>query len=164
MDLYHRLSVILIHVPTLNERKDDIGLLADKFCADICVDYGIAKKEITPKALSLLKEYNYTGNIRELRNIVERLVILSGTKITEVEVTNFASNGDQKPKYTLNSNVDMTGYTSFNDFRDQMEKKYLKHILDSNNWNMTKAAEIMDIQRSQLYNKCEKYNLKKEME
>jgi two-component system, NtrC family, nitrogen regulation response regulator NtrX len=164
MDLYHRLSVILIHVPTLNERKDDIGLLADKFCTDICEEYGIAKKEITPKALMMLKEYSYSGNIRELRNIIERLVILSGPKITEIEVSNFASNGEKKPKSNLSTDQDLSGFSSFNDFRDQMEKKYLKHILDINGWNMTKAAEVLDMQRSQLYNKCEKFNLKKEME
>ncbi len=86
LDLYHRLSVILIHVPSLNDRKDDIPLLADKFLEDICTEYGIAKKVIDTAALDELKEYNWSGNIRELRNVVERLVILSGKTITKEDI------------------------------------------------------------------------------
>ena len=86
LDLYHRLSVILIHVPSLNDRKDDVPLLADKFLEDICTEYGIAKKGIDTAALDELKEYNWTGNIRELRNVVERLVILSGKTITREDI------------------------------------------------------------------------------
>jgi len=86
LDLYHRLSVILIHVPSLNERKDDVPLLTDKFLEDICIEYGIAKKGIDNAALDELKEYNWTGNIRELRNVIERLVILSGKNITREDI------------------------------------------------------------------------------
>lgn len=89
LDLYHRLSVILIHVPSLNERKDDIPLLVDRFLDNICEDYGIARKMISDDALNELKEYNWTGNIRELRNVVERLVILSGKSITREDVRNY---------------------------------------------------------------------------
>lgn len=86
LDLYHRLSVILIHVPSLNERMEDIPLLTEKFLEDICIEYGIAKKAIDQSALEELKAYNWTGNIRELRNVVERLVILSGKSITMEDV------------------------------------------------------------------------------
>ncbi|HND94257.1 MAG TPA: sigma-54 dependent transcriptional regulator [Chitinophagaceae bacterium] len=89
LDLYHRLSVILIHVPSLNDRRDDIPMLVDQFLKDICNDYGIATKEIDVAAISLLKQYNWTGNIRELRNVVERLVILSGKSITADDVKNY---------------------------------------------------------------------------
>ncbi|MDQ6610568.1 MAG: sigma-54 dependent transcriptional regulator [Bacteroidota bacterium] len=82
LDLYHRLSVILVHVPSLNERRTDIPLLVNHFLTEICQDYGMAKKSIADDALSALKEYDWTGNIRELRNVVERLVILSGKTIT----------------------------------------------------------------------------------
>lgn len=91
LDLYHRLSVILIHVPSLNERRDDIPLLVDQFLEDICTDYGTAKKDIDKEAIKLLQEYNWTGNIRELRNVVERLVILSGKVITPSDVSNYVS-------------------------------------------------------------------------
>lgn len=89
LDLYHRLSVIIIHVPSLNERKDDIPLLVDKFLSDICTDYGIAKKNIDEEAIQALQDYNWSGNIRELRNVVERLIILSGKVINKVDVENY---------------------------------------------------------------------------
>ncbi|WP_276481760.1 sigma-54-dependent transcriptional regulator [Paraflavitalea pollutisoli] len=89
LDLYHRLSVIIIHVPSLNDRRDDIPLLVDKFLGDICADYGIAKKAIEPDALEALKEHNWTGNIRELRNVVERLIILSGKTIVKEDVETY---------------------------------------------------------------------------
>jgi DNA-binding NtrC family response regulator len=89
LDLYHRLSVILIHVPSLNERRDDIPVLVDQFLDDICSDYGIAKKNVDDDAIKLLKEYDWTGNIRELRNVVERLVILSAKTITEEDVKSY---------------------------------------------------------------------------
>lgn len=86
LDLYHRLSVIIIHVPSLNDRREDIPLLVDKFLADICADYGIPKKGIEKDALDALKQHNWTGNIRELRNVVERLIILSGKTIIPDDV------------------------------------------------------------------------------
>ncbi|HEY2720946.1 MAG TPA: sigma-54 dependent transcriptional regulator [Chitinophagaceae bacterium] len=89
LDLYHRLSVIIIHVPSLNERRDDISPLVDQFLTDICADYGIAKKTIDDESLNLLENYDWTGNIRELRNVVERLVILSGKAITTEDVKNY---------------------------------------------------------------------------
>jgi DNA-binding NtrC family response regulator len=89
LDLYHRLSVIIIHVPSLNDRRDDIPLLVDKFLTDICTDYGIAKKSIDKDALEKLKQHNWTGNIRELRNVVERLIILSGKTIMADDVHSY---------------------------------------------------------------------------
>ncbi len=89
LDLYHRLSVILIHVPSLNARKADIPLLVNKFLEDIATDYGQARKEIDKKALETLNNHNWTGNIRELRNVVERLIILSGKTITEEDVKSY---------------------------------------------------------------------------
>lgn len=89
-DLYHRLSVILIHVPPLKERKDDIPLLVDHFLNEIANEYGTAKKGITEEALEQLKTYEWTGNIRELRNVVERLVIMCDNEITREDVIKFA--------------------------------------------------------------------------
>ncbi|MFT4092005.1 MAG: sigma-54 dependent transcriptional regulator [Niabella sp.] len=91
LDLYHRLSVILIHVPSLNDRRDDIPKLIDQFLESICTDYGITKKGIDASAIKLLQEYNWTGNIRELRNVVERLVILSGKTIVAEDVKNYVN-------------------------------------------------------------------------
>jgi DNA-binding NtrC family response regulator len=91
LDLYHRLSVILIHVPSLNERKEDIPLLVDRFLEDICADYGTARKMISDDALRQLQAYSWSGNIRELRNVVERLVILSGKSITREDVKSYVT-------------------------------------------------------------------------
>lgn len=90
-DLYHRLAVILIHVPSLNERREDIPMLAEHFIALVCNEHGIPKKEFTDDALLELQQTDWTGNIRELRNIVERLVILCGAKITGDDVRMFAN-------------------------------------------------------------------------
>jgi two-component system, NtrC family, nitrogen regulation response regulator NtrX len=89
-DLYHRLSVILIQVPPLKERLEDIPLLVDKFLTDIAGEYGTAKKKIDEKAIKKLQQYPWTGNIRELRNVVERLVILCNQTITEEDVKKYA--------------------------------------------------------------------------
>ena len=90
-DLYHRLAVILIHVPSLNERRDDIPLLANHFMSMVCSEHGVAKKSFDNKALEELQKTDWTGNIRELRNIIERLIILGGDVISAAEVTMFAN-------------------------------------------------------------------------
>ena len=89
-DLYHRLGVILIHVPSLNDRREDIPLLVDRFLRDIAEDYGSVAKKIQLQALEYLQTLNWTGNIRELRNVVERLVIMSGAEITEEDARAYA--------------------------------------------------------------------------
>jgi DNA-binding NtrC family response regulator len=89
LDLYHRLSVIIIQVPSLNERREDIPLLVEHFLTEIAQDYGQPKKEIEVDAMKALVEYNWTGNIRELRNVIERLIILSGKTITLENVQTF---------------------------------------------------------------------------
>ena len=90
-DLYHRLAVILIHVPSLNERNDDIPMLAEHFLTLICQEHGIAKKSFSDKALKALQHVDWTGNIRELRNIVERLVILCANEIQEDDIVIYAN-------------------------------------------------------------------------
>jgi DNA-binding NtrC family response regulator len=89
LDLYHRLGVIIIHVPSLNERREDVPLLVDYFLDIIAAEYGQPKKTIEPKAVDALKKYNWTGNIRELRNVVERLIILSSKSITLDDVETY---------------------------------------------------------------------------
>lgn len=90
-DLYHRLAVILIEVPSLNDRREDIPLLIDFFTDKISQEQGTAKKEFSKQAIKLLQAYDWTGNIRELRNVVERLIILGGKEITEEDVKLFAT-------------------------------------------------------------------------
>jgi DNA-binding NtrC family response regulator len=90
-DLYHRLAVILVKVPALNDRRDDIALLIEHFTEKIASEHGNAPKQFSKAAVNLLKEYDWTGNIRELRNVVERLIILGGSEISEADVKLFAS-------------------------------------------------------------------------
>ena len=90
-DLYHRLAVILIKVPSLNDRRQDIPLLVDYFSEKISMEHGTAQKKFSSKAIKLLQDYDWTGNVRELRNVVERLIILGGKEISEEDVTLFAS-------------------------------------------------------------------------
>jgi two-component system nitrogen regulation response regulator NtrX len=92
-DLYHRLSVIVMHVPSLNERRDDIPLIADYFLAQICEDYRMPLKTLSSEALDELKNINWTGNIRELRNVVERLIILCDKVITGADVQTYSMAG-----------------------------------------------------------------------
>ncbi|MBK7440917.1 MAG: sigma-54 dependent transcriptional regulator [Chitinophagales bacterium] len=158
LDLYHRLSVILIHVPSLNDRTDDIPLLSERFVKEICEDYGVPKKVITPKAMMEIMNINFTGNIRELRNVIERLVILSEQKITEEDVINYA----QSPKSGGSPKDLYERFEKFQDFKDHIEKEFILHRLNKNAWNVSKTAEELDIQRSHLYNKIEKYNLKRD--
>jgi two-component system nitrogen regulation response regulator NtrX len=168
MDLYHRLSVILIHVPPLTERVSDIPVLAEQFCEEICAEYNVPVKVMAPDAIQALMRLPWTGNIRELRNVVERLIILSDKTITEKEVLAFAHPGNTN-QYTLSEHsrqssmpLDFDSFESFQDFKDHAESEYIRYKLEKNAWNVSKTADDMDIQRSHLYSKMEKYGLKRE--
>ncbi|WP_353196137.1 sigma-54 dependent transcriptional regulator [Parapedobacter defluvii] len=177
MDLYHRLSVIIIHVPPLTERKEDIPTLAEHFCKEVCNEYNMPVKKITAEAMEALKELPWTGNIRELRNMVERLIILSDKSITDRDVRTFANPGlsavrheepvkmeatGTAPHSVVNNQPDYDNFSSFQDFKDYTEKEYIKYKLEKNGWNVSKTADEIDIQRSHLYSKIEKYGLKRE--
>jgi len=163
MDLYHRLSVILIHVPPLTDRREDIGLLTQSFLDEICSDYGMPVKKISEGALDALKALPWTGNIRELRNMVERLIILSDKIISENDVKAFANpsapvaiaSGNDAPQ------TDFDQFTNFQEYKDYAEREYIKFKLEKNNWNVSKTADDIDIQRSHLYSKIEKFGLKR---
>jgi two-component system nitrogen regulation response regulator NtrX len=159
IDLYHRLSVILIHVPSLNERAEDIPMIAERFVNEICEDYSITRKIITPKAMAELQQIQWSGNIRELHNVIERLVILSDQKITETEVQNFVV-GNKSKANTLEDIFEK--YDKFQEFKDFMERVFIEFKLQKNGWNVTKTADEIDIQRSHLYNKIEKYSLRRD--
>ncbi len=157
MDLYHRLSVILIHVPSLNERVDDIPEIAQGFLKEICEE-NKCKKVFDTDALEELKNVNWTGNIRELRNVVERLVILTDQVITKDDVISY-SNPSTPISKTQNMMIEK--YDKFQDFKDYAESIFIEYKLNKNNWNVAKTAIDIDIQRSHLYNKIDKYGLKK---
>ncbi len=180
MDLYHRLSVILIHVPPLAERRDDIPVIASQFCEEICQDYGMPVKKISPTGMEALKSLPWTGNIRELRNLVERLIILSDKSITDKDVFAYANPGGpvslpEQSKEVISEKAlqpesvksaahgfNFDDFTSFQEYKDFAEKEYIKYKLENNSWNVSKTADDIEIQRSHLYSKIEKYGLKRE--
>jgi DNA-binding NtrC family response regulator len=157
MDLYHRLSVILIHVPTLNERAEDIPMIADKFLAEICEENAMQPKKFTPDGYRALQDVNWTGNIRELRNVIERLVILCEENISGDNVYMY-SNPAQRGADPFGV---VDEYKTLQEFRDWAEKVFIERKLVQNAWNVAKTAIEIDIQRSHLYNKIEKYSLKR---
>ena len=123
-DLYHRLAVIIVKVPTLNERREDIPMLVQHFITSICSEYGVIPKKIEEDAMAALQAVNWTGNIRELRNVVERLIILSGEKITKADVVSFVmpstvSNSKGKVLQELFSK-----YNSVEDVMSFVKKEY----------------------------------------
>jgi DNA-binding NtrC family response regulator len=123
-DLFHRLAVIILRVPSLNERKSDIPELVEHFNAQICKEYGISPKKIDAAAIKELKSINWTGNIRELRNVVERLIILSQEKITKKDVQDFAIAVSNR-RDNLQELFDK--FDSFADLRNYLEKEYERY-------------------------------------
>ena len=164
MDLYHRLSVILIHVPPLADRRDDIPLLANSFLEEICNEYGMPTKKISDAALEALRALPWTGNIRELRNMIERLIILSDKTITDGDVRAFANPSAPVAVPAAGAaapQTDFEQFKNFQEYKDYAEREYIKFKLEKNNWNVSKTADDIDIQRSHLYSKIEKFGLKR---
>jgi DNA-binding NtrC family response regulator len=170
MDLYHRLNVINIHVPNLTERTEDIPEIAQSFLDDICKGYGMPVKTISPDAMVALQALPWTGNVRELHNMIERLIILSDKVITANDVVAFANPGGGTNTGSATSNVQVSRkgtltnfdqFSNFQEYKDHAEKEYIKFKLEKNNWNVSKTADDIDIQRSHLYSKIEKFGLKR---
>lgn len=160
LDLYHRLNVIPIHVPSLNDRRDDVPILAQHFIVQIAKDYNMKPKPITKDALAELRKLNWSGNVRELRNVMERLIILSEAKITAQDVISFVAPATSN----ASTNNIYEQFTTLQSFKEHTEKTFLEHKLKKNSWNISKTADEVDIQRSHLYNKIEKYQLRREQE
>src|SRR5690606_14690897 len=141
MDLYHRLSVIIIQVPSLVERTEDIPVIASSFCEEICSEYGMPVKKISEGAFDALKSLPWTGNIRELRNMVERLIILSDKVITENDVRNFANPVAQQHQNgsLTGSQPDYDQFKSFQEYKDYAEREFIKYKLEKNGWNVSKT-------------------------
>jgi len=156
-DLYHRLNVIPIHVPLLRERREDIPILAKAFVEETCARNGFALKTLSDQVVAALGNMEWSGNVRELRNIVERLVIMTqGNFIASpnLETLSLAPGGG----------IDDLVQTSktFQDFKDRAEAAFIKHQLDLHNWNVSKTAEALEMERSHLYTKIKKYGLERE--
>jgi two-component system nitrogen regulation response regulator NtrX len=158
-DLYHRLNVIPITLPPLRERKEDIPILVKAFLEDICARNGFAKKTISDSVLNELLSLDWSGNVRELRNIVERLVIMStGNVIDKAEFATLSLIRKDEMENIIGSS------TSFQDFKDKAEAAFIKRQLELHNWNISKTAEALQMERSHLYTKMKRYGLEREKE
>ena len=155
-DLYHRLNVIPIRVPSLRERREDIPLLARAFVEEVCTQNGMATKTIADEALQRLQSLEWSGNVRELRNTIERMVIMTpGSIITESEVMT------PQPAHRGEAADLMVEGLTFQEFKDRAEAAFIKKQLEASGWNVSKTADILQIQRSHLYSKMKKYGLER---
>lgn len=161
-DLYHRLSVILIHVPPLRERREDIPIIARHFAERLSRRNGLPTKQFSEDALERLKRHEWRGNVRELHNVVERLLILSeGNVITGRDVERYVQPGAAQASGNPVASL-LDQFEQFSDFRDMAEKLFIERKLDENDWNVSRTAEAIGIQRSHLYNKMNKYAIERD--
>lgn len=155
-DLYHRLNVIPITIPPLRDRLDDIPILVEAFAKTISEKYNKQIPKFNESALSLLKKLNWTGNVRELRNIVERIIIIVNKNLISADDIEYLLPYE---KATLNGMIEESN--SFQDFKEKAEKAFILKQLELNNWNVSKTADLLEIQRSHLYTKMKKYGIEK---
>lgn len=155
-DLFYRLNVILLHVPALRERKDDIPLLARHFIRDISEEYGKKPKEIDEQAARQLIAYGWPGNVRELRNVCERLVIMvQGNTISAADIPAPVSRAEAAAG-TLIEDIagDLSGdFDSLRDARQAFERDFIMKKLKENDWNVSRTAEALKVERSNLHRK-----------
>lgn len=149
-DLLYRLNVIPLTVPPLRERKDDIPVLVEYFLENFALEYGKKRKKITSDALKILEAYDWPGNVRELRNVIERLFIMTPSDTIT-------------PKNLVMGETVRSDYFSLKtlrEARESLEKDFITKKLEENNWNISKTAELLDIERSNLHRKIKAYDIK----
>ena len=155
-DLFFRLNVVPIHLPSLRDRPSDIPLLLSHFLVLFSQKHNLPLKKMAAETIAQLQAYQWPGNVRELKNLVERLVILcDSATISPEQVKNYLSSSSLDLEELLKLS------RTFEDFKRDSEKLFLLKKLVANNWNVKKTAEILDMQRSNLYKKIEKYGLTK---
>jgi DNA-binding NtrC family response regulator len=155
-DLYHRLNVIPINIPPLRERKDDIPILVNSFSNQITTRHKKPPVKFLDDANKFLQEMNWSGNVRELKNIIERIIII----IDKREIARSDIEILLKPgQVTMDDIIDESN--SFQEFKEKAERAFILKQLNENSWNISKTAELLDIQRSHLYNKMKKYGIEK---
>lgn len=149
-DLLYRLNVIPIIVPPLRERKEDIPELIEFFLEHFAAEYGQKPKKMAADGLKVLEAYDWPGNIREVRNLIERLVIM--TPSPTITAKNIIVGGNVRSDYF--------SFNTLRDARDSFEKDFIMKKLEENNWNISKTAEILDVERSNLHRKIKAYDIK----
>lgn len=156
-DLYHRLNVIPILVPPLRERRDDIPVLVHSFAGEVVQRNGMPPKSFSEEALKRLKGFEWGGNVRELRNVVERLVIMTPGSVIDAAAVDRLGGGTTGGEFD-----DILGLGgTFQEFKDRAEAAYVRKKLEEHGWNISRTAEALDIQRSHLYNKMKKFGMER---
>ena len=155
-DLFFRLNVIPIRCPPLRERLDDIPSLLGRFVELFCDENGFKTKQIDPAVIRLLKRYKWPGNVRELKNFAERMVIMSGDVLTEVDVPDTIGGSSQS------MDVNRFEGMSLKDVRDEVERQYIRTKLTEHGWNITRTAEALGIERTNLHKKIKQLGVKRD--
>ena len=180
-DLFFRLNVIPIVVPPLRDRKADIPALVQHFAKRISEEHNLKPKRFDPRALEALQRYRWRGNIRELRNTVERVLIMAAGDSVRAEDLPQEVRGDgparqpdadagagvtrvEAPPEAAPADIAGTGSGTLREFKDVAERAFLVQKLRENNWNISKTAEVIDTPRSNLYKKLEQYGIKQEVD
>ncbi|MHC4340255.1 MAG: sigma-54-dependent transcriptional regulator [Planctomycetota bacterium] len=157
-DLYYRLNVVEVRCPPLRERRDDIAVLATSFLEEAVKRNGIPPRAFDPLALEALERDDWPGNVRQLKNIVEHLAILAPAGTIRAEDVQRAIG---RASTTVAVEDPYRSVKSFEQFKETAEQEFLERRLIENNWNVKRTAELLGMQRSNLYKKIEKYDLKK---
>jgi two-component system nitrogen regulation response regulator NtrX len=156
-DLFYRLNVVPIHSPALRERLEDLPLLVDYFVRRYAAENNYRARDFTPEAIGHLQSLPWKGNVRELKNLVERLLILApGDPIGREDV--IAATGGARPELSQA----MTAVATLREFRETSERLFILHKLEENDWNVTQTAQAIDTPRSNLYKKMEQYQIRRE--
>jgi two-component system nitrogen regulation response regulator NtrX len=174
-DLYFRLNVIPMFVPPLRERRSDIPLLVQHFARRTSEEHNMKPRRFDPRAMEALQRYRWRGNIRELRNTVERLMIMTPGDVIRLEdlpqeirgdvpaaVAEAAPVGAAVAPMAVQAAPAVAG--TLREFKDAAERAFLVQKLRENNWNISKTAEVIDTPRSNLYKKLEQYGIKQEVD
>jgi two-component system, NtrC family, nitrogen regulation response regulator NtrX len=159
-DLFYRLNVVPFTVPPLRERRDDIPQLIGHFLDLFCRREGGERKVITPEAMALMRNYDWPGNVRELKNIIERLVIMTpGGTIACKHVPGYISAGEPPREMVVGKAGSGVEFTSLREAREEFEKEFIIQKLEENDWNITKTAEAIELERSNLHRKIKSYGI-----
>ena len=158
-DLYYRLNVIPLHVPPLRERREDIAMLVRHFVESNAREANMRPRPFTDDAVERLQRMDWPGNVRELRNTVERLLILAGGSAVAGDDVDLLVGGKMKGG---GLSGDLLGCTTFAEFKEAAERAFILQKLRENDWNVSETARILDMPRSNLYKKIERYELVRE--
>jgi two-component system nitrogen regulation response regulator NtrX len=160
MDLFYRLNVIPLRVPPLRERQGDVELLARHFCGEIAARDGRPARPLEPEALALLESLDYPGNVRELRNLIEGAhVFADGDRLTRADLEQVLSGA---PKLSSRGgDADPFEAATFEDFKSESEALFFRRKLDENGGNVKRTAERLGMQRSHLYKKLDRYEIRR---